>query len=357
MPDRVKQWVMHLVEVCKALLARVRARFGLIDHGMKTQERYTVEQGNVFAASLTYRTVLALVPVIMVAFAIGGYVLASRPDVIASMQQSIVNSVPGDLGTQLNKIMTSAIESRATVGVIGLLAAAFTGIGWMTALRGALTQMWGGQPERNAVLSKVFDLGMFLLLGLAFLVTVAISALGDGRLLRPILSWVGLSGEGWVPYVVKIIAYVVSISASTVLFTVVLSKIPLVDLPFRRALIPGLVVAVVFEVVKAGAGIYFSSVTSSPAGVAFGPILGLMVISYLAARILLYASAWCATAAANEELQIPDQADATPPPVRLSPVYDVHPMPDPKTVLAGVGVGAIVGYLWRARRRDERLGP
>lgn len=356
MLDAVKQWVLHLVEVCKALVARTRERFGLVDHAIKTQERYAAQQGDVFAAGMTYRTVLALVPVIMVAFAIAGYVLASRPDVIQSMEDAIVDAVPGDLGRQLNTIIDSAIESRATVGVIGLLTAALTGIGWMSGLRGALTQMWGGQPERNAVLSKVYDLGAFVLLGLAFLATIAISALGDGRLLRPILSWVGLSDEGWVPYVLKIAAYVVSIAASSVLFAVVLSRIPLVDLPFRRAFIPGLVTAVVFEVVKAVAGIYFAAVTSSPAGVAFGPILGMMVLAYLAVRILLYASAWCATASANGGLQVPDDSPEPLPPVTLSPVYDVHPVPDARTVLAGVGVGAIAGYLLRGRRGRRAHG-
>lgn len=348
----IKQWVMHLIEVLKAFFARIRERYGVVDHAIKTVDRYNTQQGNVFAAGLTYRSVLALVPVLMVAFAIGGFVLASRPDLIQSMEKAIVDAVPGDLGAQLNKIIDSAIKSRTAVGVIGLLAAAFTGIGWMSALREALTRMWGGRVERNAVMSTVYDLGQFVALGLAFLLTISISAVGDGGLLRMILSWVGLSDEGWVPPTIQLITYVVSIAASTLLFTFVLSRIPLIELPFRRALGVGLVTALIFEVVKRLASLYFASVLSSPAGVAFGPIIGVMVLAYLAARIILYASAWCATASSNEEYQVSDDNDVEQlPPVRLSPVYEVHPVPDVRTVAAGVGLGAVAGYLMRGRRK------
>ena len=49
----------------------------------------------------------------------------------------------GDLGQQLVKLMDSAIESRTSVGIIGLATAAWAGLGWMANLREALSQMWG----------------------------------------------------------------------------------------------------------------------------------------------------------------------------------------------------------------------
>ena len=49
----------------------------------------------------------------------------------------------GDLGQQLVDLMDSAIESRTSVGIIGLATAAWAGLGWMANLREALSQMWG----------------------------------------------------------------------------------------------------------------------------------------------------------------------------------------------------------------------
>ncbi len=41
--------------------------------------------------------------------------------------------MPGQLGDQVSDIITSAIDSRTRVGVVGLIGAAFTGIGWIPA--------------------------------------------------------------------------------------------------------------------------------------------------------------------------------------------------------------------------------
>ena len=58
------------------------------------------------------------------------------------IQDSVVEQMPGDMGSQVSDLIDSAISSRATVGVVGLLGAAFTGIGWMSGVRMALTEMW-----------------------------------------------------------------------------------------------------------------------------------------------------------------------------------------------------------------------
>ena len=46
--------------------------------------------------------------------------------------------------------MDSAIDSRTSVGVIGLATAAWAGLGWMANLREALSQMWGQQRDEPA---------------------------------------------------------------------------------------------------------------------------------------------------------------------------------------------------------------
>ena len=50
--------------------------------------------------------------------------------------------------------MDSAIDSRTTVGVIGLATAAWAGLGWMANLREALSQMWGQLPRGAARLPE-----------------------------------------------------------------------------------------------------------------------------------------------------------------------------------------------------------
>src|SRR5664279_3738951 len=105
------------------VMDRIRARFGWFDRVMRAQERYDESKGDFYAAGITYFTIFALFPLLMVGFAIGGFVLASRPELLASVEQSIKSSVSGDLGKQLIQLMDSAIDSRTSVGIIGLVTA------------------------------------------------------------------------------------------------------------------------------------------------------------------------------------------------------------------------------------------
>ena len=114
------------------------------DHVMRAQERYNDSKGDFYAAGITYFTIFALFPLLMVGFAAGGFVLASRPDLLdADRGRRSRRSVSGDLGHQLVQLMDSAIDSRTSVGIIGLATAAWAGLGWMANLREALSQMWG----------------------------------------------------------------------------------------------------------------------------------------------------------------------------------------------------------------------
>ena len=101
------------------ILDRLRTRFRWFDHVMRAQERYQDSKGDFYAAGITYFTIFALFPLLMVAFAIAGFVLASQPDLLAEITDKIKSTVSGDLGDQLVELMDSAIESRTSVGIIG----------------------------------------------------------------------------------------------------------------------------------------------------------------------------------------------------------------------------------------------
>ena len=68
---------------------------------MRAQERYHDSKGDFYAAGITYFTIFALFPLLMVGFAIAGFVLASRPDLLAEIESQIKATVSGDFGQQL----------------------------------------------------------------------------------------------------------------------------------------------------------------------------------------------------------------------------------------------------------------
>lgn len=340
--------------------AALRQRWPLLDRILATQERYTRHRGGVYAAGITYNALFALIPILMVVFAIAGFVLASQPELLDRIIDLVLENMPGELGVQVEGVINQAVSSRATVGVIGLIGAALTGIGWISLVRTAVTEMWGGRVRRGAVGTKLADLLLFITLGAAFSATMVLAALTNSGLPGTLVRALGFEGDA-AAAVLRVVSVLISLLASTLLFAFVISRLPLTPVPYRVALGSGLGTAIAFEIIKAVGGIYLRSVLSSPAGAAFGSVIGVLVFAYLAARIILYATAWCASSPGNEQYRVVDYVEAemlaeATAPVVVRPVAEVHPVPRPGMLAAAAGLGAAVtaagGFLarWCSRR-------
>lgn len=318
-------------------LDRLRARFPWFDHVMRAQERYNDCNGNFYAAGITYFTIFALFPLLMVGFAAGGFLLSRRPELLQEIEERIRQAVSGDLGQQLVTLMDSAIASRGTVGVIGLVTAAWAGLGWMANLREALSQMWEQHAETSFVGNKLSDLLALVSAFLAMVITIALTALGDPALMRKVLRWIGLHDGVVLGSGLRLISIAVSISISWLLFTWIISRLPREPVPFRRSIRAGLLAAVGFEIFKQVASIYLQSVLNGPAGATFGPVLGLMVFAYVTARLILFATAWAATS--KESLA---EAPVLPPgPAQIVTRVQVHEGVGVTGALAAAVMGAI----------------
>jgi membrane protein len=299
------------------ILDRLRERYGWFDHAMRAQKRYQESKGDFYAAGITYYTIFALFPLAMVAFSVGGFVLVSRPDLLTEVEDKIKNAVSGDLGQQVIQLMDSAIQSRTSVGIIGLATAAWAGLGWMANLREALSQMWGNvrRDPPGFVRTKLSDLAAISSLFLAIVVTIALTALGSSDLMKQVLKYLGLEGVPGIGVALRVASLVVSVLISWLLFTWVISRLPRESVTFRSATRAALLAAVAFEIFKLVASIYLKSVTTGPAGATFGPVLGLMVFAYITARLILFATSWAATSRDNlaaAPVDPPDPAQITP---------------------------------------------
>ena len=321
------------------ILDRLRARFGWFDHVMRAQGRYNDSKGDFYAAGVTYFTIFALFPLLMVGFAIGGFVLASQPDLLAEIEEKIKSTVSGDFAQQLVNLMESAIASRTSVGIIGLAAAAWAGIGWMANLREALTQMWGQMRHEppGFLRTKLSDLLAITGLFVTIVVTVALTALGSSDLMKQVLEWLGLQDVPGVGVGLRVASLLMSIFVAWLLFTWIIARLPRESVSFRSAMGAGLMAAVAFEIFKQVASIYLRSVVTGPAGATFGPVLGLMVFAYITARLILFSTAWAATSAENLAA-----APVEPPaPAQITARVQIHEGIGVRGALAAAAVGAL----------------
>ncbi|NLG56078.1 MAG: inner membrane protein YhjD [Rhodococcus sp.] len=333
-----------------------RAKRPWFDHAVRAGERYQGQKGDYYAAGITYFSVLSIVPMLMVTFAIAGFVLAGNPTWLDEIKHAISDNVPGSLGDTLNDLVDSAIDSRGAVGVVGLLGAAYAGLGWMANVRDALTAMWESVRESEGgvvgtVKTKLRDAYKLLGLGLALLLTIGMSVVGSGPLAHNVVKWSGLSNITGMGTLLRIVATVLSILATWAVLTWVIAKLPREPVALRGAVVGAFLGAIVFEIFKQLGAVYLSSVTSGPAGVAFGHILGLLVFIYMGARVLLFCTAWAATSRASLELAYVPPPD----PAVISPRMQVNEGLKMREGAALVGAAAltVLGIsALRAKNRD-----
>ena len=329
------------------ILDRLRARYGWFDHVMAAQDRYNDCHGNFFAAGITYFTVFALFPLLMVGFAIVGFVLTRQPHLLAMIEDQIKQTVSGEFGHHLVRLTDAAIQSRTSLGIIGLIGSLWAGLGWMANLREALTEMWGQHVESgNFVASKLSDLVALLSVFVAIVVTIGLTALGEPALMARVLGWFGLHQLPGLGALVRVASLLVAVGISWLLFTWIIARLPRKPFNFASSARAGLLAAIGFEIFKQVGSIYLRQVMHGPAGVTFGPVLGLMVFAYVTSRLVLFATAWAATSPEN----LADMPVPPPPPavvvVRRRAGVGLGP------ALAAMALGALTALgISRARRR------
>ena len=210
------------------MLDRLRARMPWFDHVWRAQLRYTDSKGDFYAAGITYFTVFAMFPLLMVGFAAGGFILAGRPQLLADIEDRIRATISGDLGTQLIALMDSAIDSRASVGIIGLATAAWAGLGWMANLREALSQMWGSHREEppGFIARKLSDLRALLSAFMAMVLTLALGVLGNSSVMRKVLGWMGIADPDTLSAVLRMVSSAMSLVVAWMLFSWMIARLP-----------------------------------------------------------------------------------------------------------------------------------
>ncbi len=266
-----------------------------LDHAVRTQQHYGETKAGQQAGAVTYFGFLSVFPILALAFFVIGYVSKIVPDTQATLVEAIDSMLPGLIGTGDNQLQLADIENAAgTVGLIGLVGVTYSGLGWLSALRDALTTVFA-LPDRqqpNFVMGKLRDLLTLVVIGVVMLVAVAATGVVAG-FSEDLLGWLGLSSE--LDWLVRLVTIALGIPANALLFFVMFRLLAAPDLP-RRALFSGaLLGAVGFELLKQASQLLIRSIEGQPAFQAFGIALILVVWINYTSRVTLYAAAWAWT--------------------------------------------------------------
>jgi membrane protein len=334
-------WIQRVVARAKAVVATMRERHGWVDHLIRAKEHYDDVRGDRLAASVTYFGFLSLFPLLLLAYAVLGYLVEFFPDVRQNVTDFLEGQFPGIAVEQIS-------GARTTASVIGLVGLLMAGLGWVSALREALRAVWGlGRPQRNFVVQKVFDALALMTLGLAVLVSLGISNVATNTT-NQVLDLAGLAGSGLAKVVLPVLTVALSIGVDVVVFVVAFTRLPGVAIPAPYLLRGALLGATGLEVLKLVGSYLVGHTASNPAYATVAIAAGLLIWLDLVSRLLLFTSSWTYTGYAG-----PSPPADLPEKVEVPVVLPRRPRR--RLALAALAMAGLVGFrLGRARAAAAR---
>ncbi|UYM03942.1 YihY/virulence factor BrkB family protein [Solicola gregarius] len=296
-PERAKP---KLIDRLKARIADARSRRPWFDHVMSTQEHYTRVHGNLLSGAATYFGFLSFFPILALGFAVIGKVSEYYPDAQDSMIDAIESVFPGivsENGADGTISLEQIENSAGAVGLIGVVALLYSGLGWLSGLREGLVAAFEvpATEKYNFVVGKLVDLLTLAVIGFVLILSVGVAGAATG-FADAILDFIPMGAAGGA--VLWCVTVIVGIAASTLLFFAIYRLLPDPDLP-RRALLQGAVLgAVGFEVLKSIVVPIMGSLGGSPFAALALAITLVVWINYFS-RLTVYGAAWAYTAPAT----------------------------------------------------------
>ena len=264
----------------KVRLERARSRYGLVDVVVRVFKRFSETDGGTYSAALTYYSFFSIFPLLALGAAILGFVTSGDPDVQREIFDTAVGAFPM-LEDALTPAGFKAIENaRQELALFGGLLALYSGSGALVALEHALNKVQRVKEEPNFLIQRLRSLKLLAVLGVAALLSVAISAFA---------TWAGESIGNLAGDLLANALRLLGVLVSTAVFALAFKFLPDKKQSWREVL-PGAVVGgIAFEILKYMGTLLVAGGDDSRNATfgAFAAAATLLVVCYLAARITL----------------------------------------------------------------------
>ncbi|UOZ06164.1 YihY/virulence factor BrkB family protein [Amycolatopsis sp. WQ 127309] len=269
----------------KAVVSRPFRRAGA------TLARYRERDGDHYAAAMTFFSLLALVPLIMVAVSVAGFVLAGDRLLFAELDRVIAASLPPELGGQVTNVVHTVVGERGRIGILALAVAVYSGWSWISNVRDAVTAMLGQERTPRPLLRGIAaDVVALAGVGIAMAVSFGLASL-TGAAGAWLLEVIGLTG-GFAHVVLVAGSLLLGLAANWLVIAWCLARLPRRALPLRSTLRPAGAAAVGLGAIQQAGGLYLHLLGRSPAVATFGTLVGVLLFGYLIVRWLLMVTVW-----------------------------------------------------------------
>jgi membrane protein len=288
-------------------VAAGRRRSTAFDHVWRAQERYGQVLGGRLAAAIAYYGFFAVFALALVGYAVFGFVLRRNENIRDAVVEFFNQSIPWLEIERVQAGVEGIQASGGPIGIVGIIALGFTGIGWIEAIRSSQRAFYRiEQQPGDPFTRRLLDIAVLILVFLGMIISVAAV-----DLFISLLRW--LSGGGdWL----TVLSAILTVPVNMVLAVALLGAVPRLRISPRRLVVPVIVVAIGFTLINTIGRIYIQRIDRSPAYAVVATAVGLLVYLYLFNQVLLWGAALAATDIRGEVVDLaagptPEQQEET----------------------------------------------
>ncbi len=239
----------------------------------RTVREYKEDHLSDWAAALTYRAILALIPGLLVLVSIVGLLGSGTSDkLLNNLQKNAPNSVRGTLNTIFQNVQNSH-GTAGLVGVLSLLLALWSASGYVAAFMRASNNIYDILEGRPIWKTAPLRLGLTIFLVLSVIVAAAIAVL-SGSIARDVGSVIGLGRTAIDVWNVAKWPFLV-VLASLVLALLFWAAPNAKQAKFRWLTPGGLITVVVWAAASAGFALYVANFGSY--NKTYGSLAGIVI--------------------------------------------------------------------------------
>lgn len=279
--------------------------------------RYAKSNGGLLAGGITYSALFSIFAALTIGYTVFMTVLGSNAELRETVLQSVDDALPGIIDTGSNgglvnpdTLLLDTALNPASIGAAAVLL--WTAISVMGALKRSIRMMFGiVAPKESPVLTRVRDLGGFLILALAVVLTAALG-IAAGAAGQWVLDAVGIEGT-FASVALRVLGYAVALLVDAAVYVLLFRVLAGVHVP-RRDLLIGAALGAVASTVLRLFGTTLVGGADDPLLATAAALITLLLWVNLLARVTLMIAAWTANPPAPPK---PDDPGATN--------FDEHP--------------------------------
>ena len=201
------------------------------------------------AASLSYSTLLSLVPLLAIALAILS-VLPLADGLYDKVQHAVLENVIPDIGDEIEGQITDFVSKANQASGIGFAVLFVTGFLLLTTIMNAFNTIWR-VTEQRPLIWRLF-LKWILLISWPFLVGISISL---SSYAFAMVQWVGIDDIGGTFVMARSLSFAIAVLAFSSIYIILPGRpIRLLD-----ALVGAVAAALLFDLLKSGFGFYLQN--------------------------------------------------------------------------------------------------